>query len=274
MHKFDGSRGQNWTQTIFVLQKLPIPRVIAGQKGKRLESQLGLMEVCLVTLVILIGSASQAAIGMGLNLFAIPLLLLINPIYAPGPVLVASFALSFLALWRVPANVDRTELKFALMGLVTGTALAGLVAALVDSSSLTRLLGIFVVLGVGLALSGWSAALNQRNLVAAGGGAGFLGTIAGVHAPPIALLYQGLEPDRVRGAILTFVGIGNLFSVIALLVVGRFGSDQVLATVLLIPGVLLGLWLAPGLARLIKARLLRFLVLSISAISGLLLVFG
>ncbi|MEM8915331.1 MAG: sulfite exporter TauE/SafE family protein, partial [Pseudomonadota bacterium] len=222
-----------------------------------MEFQFDFMELCLVTLVILIGSAIQAAIGMGLNLFAIPLLLLIDPIYAPGPVLVASFALLSLALWRVPAKVDRTELKFALIGMATGTAVAGLVAALIDSSSLTRLLGAFVVLGVGLALSGWSAALNQRSLIAAGGGAGFLGTIAGVHAPPIALLYQRLEPDRVRGAILTFVGIGNLLSIIALVIVGRFGSDQALATMLLIPGVLSGLWLAPALARLINARLLR-----------------
>jgi uncharacterized membrane protein YfcA len=211
---------------------------------------------------------------MGLNIFAIPLLLLINPIFAPGPVLVASFALSFLALWRVPARVDQTELKYALIGLATGTALAGLVAALVDSSNLTRLLGAFVVLGVGFALSGWSAALNLRNLVAAGSGAGFLGTIAGVHAPPIALLYQGLEPDRVRGAILTFVGIGNLFSITALVIVGRFGASHALPTILLTPDVLLRLWLAPSVARVIDARLLRLFVLLVSAMSGLLLLFG
>lgn len=239
-----------------------------------MHASIDLLEFALITLVILIGSASQAAIGMGLNLFAIPLLLLINPIYAPGPVLIASFALSFLALWRVPSKVDRRELGFAITGLAGGTLLAGIVASLIDSTSLTRLLGVFVVLGVGLALSGWSASLNPRNLVAAGGGAGFLGTIAGVHAPPIALLYQGLEPDRVRGAILTFVGLGNLFSIVALITVGRFGTDQAMATLLLIPGVVIGLWFAPMLARLINARLLRILVLSISAVSGLLLVFG
>ena len=236
--------------------------------------QIDLLELSLVTLVVLIGSASQAAIGMGLNLFAIPLLLLINPIYAPGPVLVASFALSFLALWRVPATVDRRELSFALIGLGVGTVIAGVVAALIDSANLARLLGLFVVLGVGLALSGWSLALTQRNLVIAGGGAGLLGTIAGVHAPPIALLYQGLEPARVRGAILTFVGIGNLFSIIALAVVGRFGADQLMATSMLIPGVLLGLLAAPRLARLIDAKTLRLFVLTISALSGLLLIVG
>ena len=155
------------------------------------------LEFLLVTLVILTGSASQATIGMGLNLLAIPLLLLIDPVYAPGPVLVASLALSVLALRRVPASVDPREVKYAMSGLLVGTALAGAVTLVVDAAGLTRLLGLFIVLGVGLALSGWSAALNTRNLAMAGTGAGFLGTIAGVHAPPIALLYQGLEPARV-----------------------------------------------------------------------------
>lgn len=233
-----------------------------------------IVQLLLVTLVILIGSACQAAIGMGLNLFAIPLLLLINPVYAPGPVLVASMVLSFLALWRVPATVDRHELKLALIGLALGSAAAGVFATAIDASSLTRLLGGFIVFGVLLALSGWSAPLTDRNLAAAGGGAGFLGTIAGVHAPPIALLYQGLAPERVRGAVLTFVGIGNAFSIIALAIVGRFGSDQLTATLYLIPGVLGGLLVAPMLAGLIDARLLRLLVLAISGVSGALLIFA
>lgn len=239
-----------------------------------MDASTHLVDLMLVTGVMLVGSASQAAIGMGLNLFAIPLLLLINPIYAPGPVLVASAALSFLALWRVPAKADRQELSFALIGLAIGTIIAGAVAAIIDSASLTRLLGAVIVLGVGLALSGWSARLTPRNLVAAGGGAGFLGTIAGVHAPPIALLYQGLHPDRVRGAILTFVGIGNAFSAVALWLVGKFPGEQWLTIPVMIPGLLAGLWIAPTLAKLINARLLRLLVLLISGLSGLLLVFG
>ncbi|MEM7777658.1 MAG: sulfite exporter TauE/SafE family protein [Pseudomonadota bacterium] len=233
-----------------------------------------LVELTLITLVMLVGSASQAAIGMGLNLFAIPLLLLINPIYAPGPVLVASLVLSVLALWRVPAKVDQQELRSALLGLVLGTATATIVLAVVDGTSLARLLGGIVVLSVGMALSGWSAKLTKRNLVVAGSGAGLLGTIAGVHAPPIALLYQGLSPDRVRGAILTFVGIGNGLSILALLAVGQFRSEQFWATLLLAPGVAAGLWAAPALAGYISARLLRYLILTVSAVSGLLLVLG
>ena len=233
-----------------------------------------LAQLGLVTLVVLIGTACQAVIGMGLNLLAIPILLMINPVFAPGPVLAASCVLASLALWRLPSKVEPSEIRVALVGLVAGTAVAGAIVATMDSAALTRLLGGLIVLGVILALSGWSAPITRRNLIVAGGGAGFLGTIAGVHAPPVALLYQGMNPARVRGAILTFVVLGNALSIVALAFTGTFGMDQIKATLFLAPGGAVGLLLAPRLARLIDAQRLRLGVLAISALSGMLLVVG
>jgi len=236
-----------------------------------MEITAGIVQLALVVLIVLVGSASQAAIGMGLNLFAIPLLMLVNPIYAPGPVLVASMILSFLALWRVPAKVEWSEFRLALAGLIAGTAIAAIIVSQMDTSTLIRVLGLLVVLAVGLILSGWSVPISNANLVAAGSSAGLLGTIAGVHAPPIALLYQGQNPDRIRGAILTFVGLGNGLSIIALYFAGRFGVEQLLSSLVLLPGVVLGLWFAPTLAKMLGAKPIRSLVLAISAITGILL---
>ena len=82
---------------------------------------------------IAVAAAVLAAVGRGRNLLAIPLRLLINLVFAPGPVLVASIVLSLLALWRVPAKIDLQNLKFGMAGLVIGTALAGTVALVIDS---------------------------------------------------------------------------------------------------------------------------------------------
>ena len=82
---------------------------------------------------IAVAAAVLAAVGRGRNLLAIPLRLLINLVFAPGPVLVASIVLSLLALWRVPAKIDLQNLKFGMAGLVIGTALAGTVAFVIDS---------------------------------------------------------------------------------------------------------------------------------------------
>ena len=57
-----------------------------------MEIPFELADILLVLLVIATGSAIQAAVGMGLNLLAIPLLIIINPVFAPGPVFAASAA--------------------------------------------------------------------------------------------------------------------------------------------------------------------------------------
>jgi len=45
------------------------------------------LETAIGILVYLIGSTIQGAIGFGANLFAVPILALVNPEYVPGPVL-------------------------------------------------------------------------------------------------------------------------------------------------------------------------------------------
>lgn len=223
----------------------------------------------LVFLIVVAGSAGQATIGMGLNLFAIPLLVLIDPIFAPGPMLLASTFLCLFAMWRVPVKIDRRELSLSLAGLAAGTIMAAGIMAVIDTHHLIKLLGVLVLIGVGLVLSGLSAPLTSATLVASGGAAGIMGTIAGVHAPPIALLYQGLGPERVRGALLSFIGAGGALSIVALWLVDRFGLREAGATLILLPGVAIGVLLAPALARLLDARHIRIAILVVSGVSGI-----
>lgn len=228
----------------------------------------------LVTTIVTAGSAVQAAIGVGLNLFAIPILLLIAPDYAPGPVLVASAFLSILALLRVPAQVNRRELLLSLSGLAAGTTAAAILIAFVDTRYFVQLMGFIIVLAVGLIVSGLSLPITARNLLAAGSASGLMGTIAGMHAPPIALLYQGQQPERVRGSLLAFVIAGNLLSISALWAVNRFGLAQLYAALGLLPGVALGLFLAPLLVKHIDANRIRTAILMTSGLSGCVLLFG
>lgn len=231
-----------------------------------------LTSLLLVLPIVTIGATVQASIGMGLNLFAIPLLMLIDPVYAPGPILVACLLLSALAFWRMPVVIEQRDMTCSLAGLAAGTVAAAALLTAIDTAGLGRLLGALVVLGVGLILSGRSVRITPTSLVTAGAAAGIMGTIAGVHGPPVAMLYGGQAPTRVRGALLAFIGIGSALSVAALAAVGRFGAREVTATLILLPGVGLGLLLAPRLATLIDARRIRLATLLVSGMSGLALV--
>ena len=152
----------------------------------RLAGEGVILDVALANLIIATGAAAQAAIGMSLNLFAVPLLALIDPVYVPGPVLVHGFLLSCLASLRVRESIDVRELGLALIGLIAGTVGAAILLVCVASEQLPRLLGLFILVAVALSAVGYQIAPTTRALLAASSASGVMGIIAGAHGPPIA----------------------------------------------------------------------------------------
>lgn len=226
----------------------------------------------LANLAMAAGAAAQASIGMGLNLFTVPILALIDPVFVPGPVLVHSFLVAIAASYRLRGDIDLRELKLSAAGLLAGTAVAALLLTQLDPARLPRLFGVLVLAAVALTAAGYRVAVTRRSLIAASATAGVMGTVAGVHGPPIALLYQHEKPERIRSALLPFFAIANSVSLVALAAVGMFGWRQIEASILLFPGLIVGFLAAPWLIRIMSARAIRLSILAISAISGLALV--
>lgn len=228
----------------------------------------------LANLTIAGGAAAQAAIGMGLNLFAVPLLALIDPRLVPGPVLFHSFLISLLASYRLRADIDRRELGMAIGGLLIGTALAAAALLQVSMQSLPHIFGALVLAAVAMTAAGLRLPLSTGSILAASAAAGVMGTMAGVHGPPIALVYQRESPARIRSALLPFFIFANALSIAALAAIGMFGWRELYASILLLPGLALGFWASPWLARALPPGAIRACILVISAISGLVLLKG
>lgn len=218
------------------------------------------------------GAAAQAAIGMGLNLFTIGILALINPVFVPGPVLVHSFLLSLAASIRLRRDIDFRELGISVVGLLAGTLLATIVLALVSTEHLPRLFGALILAGVTITALGVQIPLRQTTVLAASAAAGAMGTIAGAHGPPIALVYQRETPSRIRAALLPFFALANPISLIGLAAVGMFGWREIYASALLLPGLVAGYLAAPLLMRILSPAAVRVAILLISAASGVALI--
>ena len=95
-----------------------------------------------------------------------------------------------------------------------------------------------------------------------------MGTIAGAHGPPIALVYQRETPSRIRAALLPFFALANPISLIGLAAVGMFAWREIYASALLLPGLVAGYLAAPLLMRLLSPAAVRVAILLISAASG------
>jgi uncharacterized protein len=226
----------------------------------------------LSSLIVTIGAALQGAVGFGLGLFAVPLLLLFAPELVPGPLLAASMVLTmFLALHERGA-IAWNDLGWALLGRIAGIAAAAGLLATVTPTSVGLWSGILVLVAVGLSASGLHVPPAPRSLMTAGALSGLLGTAVSIGGPPIALLYQREPGPRLRGTLAAFFLIGVALSLVGLGMADRFGLFELRLAGYLVPGIFLGLFVSRRAARFLDRGYTRPAILIISALSSLLVI--
>jgi uncharacterized protein len=225
------------------------------------------------TVIVAAASALQASAGMGMALLAAPLLALIEPALVPGPVLCAVMVLSAVVAWRERIALERRTLAPAILGLLFGTAIGAAMLRVLVAGNLARVFAALILAAVLLSLFGAPIRAGRVQLLLGGAASGVLGTMAGVHGPPIALVMQHEPPERLRAMLCAFFAIGCAIAIVALAGVGVFGVAQVGLGLKLLPGVAIGLACAPVVAGRIDRRRARIAVLTISAFSALALLF-
>ncbi|MFO0996275.1 MAG: TSUP family transporter [Alphaproteobacteria bacterium] len=231
-----------------------------------------LLDVAFASAIMALGGAVQRAAGFGVALIVVPPLALIDESLVPGPMLVAAGTLSAFMAWRGWGELRAKEVVPSAIGLVLGSVLAAVALTLIARDNLPYVFGAMILLAVGASLSGLRPPFTTASLLGAGAAGGFMGTIAGPHGPPIALVYQHHEGIKVRPALGAFFALAALISLAALSAVDRFGWAQGLVGLGLIPGAFVGYAVGAPIGRWFDRGRLRMAILAISAASALALI--
>jgi uncharacterized membrane protein YfcA len=224
--------------------------------------------VVVAVLVVAVTSAVHGAVGFGMNLLAVPVLVLLDPTFVPGPAVAAGLVLSILIAGRerTPLNL---RLGWACLGLVPGTALALALLAVVPQESLAAPLGALVLVAVALSALRLDLSPTRTALAVAGMASGFLGTAGSIGGPPMALVYARSPGSRLRGNLSAFFVVTAVASLVALAASGHYGARELSLSALFLPGVLVGFLLSGPLRPLVDAGHTRRAVLCLSAVAGL-----
>jgi uncharacterized protein len=219
-----------------------------------------------------VGSAIQAAVGIGLALVVVPILALIDPGFIPGPMLLAGVVLTAITAYRERDAIDKPGLRLSLAGLAVGTLVGAIALKFVSGAQLPRVFGILVLLAVFLSVSRLRVEASTRALLLGGGAAGIMGTMVGIHGPPISLVFQNSDPRIARAMLGAFFSVGYLATVAALVAFDLFGRAELARAAVLLPGVIVGLVVAPHIGQLFDSKRLRLAILGLATVSGLLLI--
>jgi uncharacterized membrane protein YfcA len=126
---------------------------------------------------------------------------------------------------------------------------------------------------VALSASGIHIPATRRNLVASGIISGVMGTISGIHGPPMALLYQREPGNIVRATLAIFFVMAYAIALIALGTIGLFGKKELLLGLTLAPGVIAGYIVARFSTKLLdRGYWLRLAILTVASLSAIALI--
>ena len=229
-------------------------------------------EILTVVLTVLFGATLQGSVGFGMGLLASPILILIDPRFVPGPILLSTTVLTVLLVYRERPAIDFHGIQWAMVGRLVGTVLASAILLVVSADQLVLLIGVFILSAVGMSLSGVRFDPIRPVLVVAGMLSGVLGTVASVGGPPMALVYQHAAGARIRSTMSGFFLLGTILSLGALWYVGRFDAYEIQLTLVMLPSVLTGFVLSKWTAVYVDRGYVRPAVLSVAAGAGLLVI--
>jgi uncharacterized membrane protein YfcA len=196
----------------------------------------------------------------------------VNPVFVPGPMLLAAVFLVLLMALRNRRDVIAGDVAVATVGRILGTAPAALAIRVLEPSIFELLFAILVIAVVLLSVKGVHLRRTPRNVFAAAALSGFIGTMSSMGGPAMALVYQHETGPKIRGTLSVIFTIGTAISVLGLWWAGRFGAVELQLALLLMPAVLVGFLLSRyTVGKLDKAHT-RPAVLAISALAALAIV--
>lgn len=223
-------------------------------------------------IAVMLGAILQASTGLGAGLIIVPLLALVSLVFVPGPLVLASMALSGLMAYQGRREIDARGLPLLMGFLFVGIVLGALSIAAIPVHRAGVAFGVLVLIAVAVSAAMPRLARTFPVVASAGMMSGFMGAISGIGAPILALLYQH-EPPRVLRATLGFIFfLSSIAILICLHFAGRFGWEEAVLGLWLVPGYIVGFLAAPPIARAMDRSNSRFAVLIISSLSAIVLI--
>jgi uncharacterized protein len=219
--------------------------------------------------LVMIGACIQSSFGFGLALMIAPFLFMLNPAYVPAPLCLLVLFISLFNTCQHAQAIDVRAIKMAIMGRIPGSAVGGVILMLCSKPLLELYLGSVVLLALLMSLITRPIKPTPKMLAVAGFFSGVFGTSAAIGGPPMALLLQHEQASSLRANLAGFFILSSILSLIIQGFTGHLTWLHLRLTLPLLPAAWLGYQLAQRLPVLKNLGSLRWPILGLCGLSGI-----
>ena len=214
------------------------------------------------------GCFVQSTVGFGMAIVAAPVVYFFEPRFVPGTITLVGLVLALINMWQYRAQLSFSGLGAAFIGRVPGTIAAGALLLYITAESLALVLGAGVLLAVVISLLKVRIRPTPKALFWAGFASGLMGTSTSIGGPPMALVLQHAEAGKLRANLAGYFAFSCVLSLVALSATGHFSWWHFKYGMMIMPAPILASLFAYRIQHLIKAEWLRYALLVLCSVSG------
>jgi uncharacterized membrane protein YfcA len=228
-------------------------------------------EFAVAFLVSFLAAALHSTVGFGFALLSVPLLSLLNPLFAPVPQLLVVFPLTLAIVLRERHAVEVKSTLWIFAGRIPGAIVGVALLKLLSSAALDVLMSSMVFIGVALVVSRGTFQRTAAREFSAGVASGTMAMVSAIGGPPIALLYRNDSGPTVRANLGLVFAIGLCITISVRALAGEVSWEEVVIGAALLPAVWLGLRASKKLIPRVDGPVLRNAIVVVAAGAAILL---
>lgn len=198
-------------------------------------------EFAVAFVISFLASSLHSTVGFGFALVSVPLLSLLNPLFAPVPQLLVVWPLTMAIVWRERHAVDVRSTLWIFAGRIPGAIIGVVFLKLLSSAKLDVLMSLMVIVGVALVVTRSHFRRTPAREFGAGVASGTMAMVSAIGGPPIALLYRNDSGPTVRANLGLVFAVGLTITISVRAAAGEMSWDEVVIGGALLPAVWLGL---------------------------------
>ena len=221
---------------------------------------------------LIISSILQMATGVSVGMIIVPFLAMISYSLVPVPIVFASLTLTIMMVYKGRNHIDTHNVKEVGVGMLLGIFITVYLLSIIHFDYLGAVFGGFILLSVLISIKVKTFTLTKSMNYGGGVIAGVMGTMAAVGGQILALLFQNHPLESIKS---TLAFLYTLFSITMLIIFylfGDFSYNQMISGLYMMPGFLIGFFIAPLFSKYFNPKYSKIVVLSMATFGAVMLI--
>ena len=226
----------------------------------------------LVNFILIVSSILQVATGVSVGIIIVPFLAMISYTLIPVPIVFASLTLTVMMAYEGRKNIDLKAIPQISLGVFMGILLALYLLKNIHFEYLGLIFGLFILVSVVISMQIKSFTLSTKLNYSGGFIGGLMGAMAGVGGQILALLFQNHSLESLKASLAFLYIIFSLLMLGIFYLFGEFSYGQIVSGFYMVPGFIIGFFIAPYFSQYFNPKYTKVIVLSMATLGAFILI--